>query len=97
MSRNSEVNYRGDSLAFLYSVMKGRIKDKEAIVSKSTGEVVVIKKPVTAEGRMKAAERILKYYTDTDAIESSSEPGIVILPECQIESFDISPSEDGQI
>lgn len=88
-------DYRGDSLAFLYSVMKGRIKDKEALINKSNGEVVIIKKPVTAEGRMKAAERILKYYTDQDQEFKPEEMGIVILPECQIGGFDISPSDDG--
>lgn len=77
-------DYRGDSLAFLYSVMKGRIKDKEAIISKSTGEVVIIKKPVTTEGRMKAAERILKYYTDKDNGSGSEETGIIILPREEI-------------
>lgn len=88
------LDYRADSLKFLHSVMKGRIKEREAIIDKDNLTVQVVKKPVSVESRMKAAERILKYYTDADAGAASSETGIVVLPECELKDIDILSSDD---
>lgn len=79
------IDYRTDSLKFLHNVMRGRCKESQAIIDKENATVEVVKIPVSIEGRMKAAERILKYYENGDMTEERSEEyGILILPEVRL-------------
>lgn len=65
--------------------MRGKVKEYEAVIDKANLKVELIEKPVSVESRMKAAERILKYYTDQDKEFKSEETGVIILPK---EEFD---------
>lgn len=74
------VDYRKKSLRFLYDVMRGKVQEYEPILDKANCTIELIEKPVTVEGRMKAAERILRFYTDQDKEFKPEDIGIVILP-----------------
>ena len=69
---------RKGALSFLYKVMRGKILDMHTIIDRERGEAVNIPVPVNTEGRMKAAERILKYYTDLD-VDRKKESGVVVI------------------
>ena len=71
-------DYRRGALSFLYKVMRGKIQDTNTIIDRERGEAINIPVPVSTEGRMKAAERILKYYTDQDT-DSKKECGVVVI------------------
>lgn len=73
------ADYRKKSLKFLYDVMRGSVKEHEPILDKTSCTIELVEKPVAVESRMKAAERILKYYTDQDRDPNARETGIVIL------------------
>lgn len=86
-------DYRADSLDFLHSVMKGRIKEREAIIDKASLTVQVVKKPVSVENRMKAAERILRFFEKKDLEqETSDEYGVIFLSKVDMDK-DINSSE----
>lgn len=85
-------DYRGDSLDFLYSVMRGRIKEKQAIIDKDNATVQTVKTPVSVEGRMKAAERMLRFFEKKDLEqEDPEEYGVIFLSKVDMES-DINSS-----
>lgn len=87
------IDYRKDSLKFLHSIMKGRIKEREAIIDKESLTVQVIKKPVSVESRMKAAERILRFFEKKDLDkETPEEYGVIFLSKVDMGN-DINSSE----
>lgn len=73
------VDYRKKSLRFLYDVMRGAVDDINVRDYKGQ-DLIVENVPASLEVRQKAAERILKYYTDQDNTSKSGETGIIILP-----------------
>lgn len=76
------VDYRKKSLRFLYDVMRGAVDDIYVRAYKDQ-DLIVENVPASLEVRQKAAERILKYYTDQDNTSKPGDTGIIILPQVE--------------
>jgi hypothetical protein len=66
--------------------MRGAVDD--IYVRAYKGEDLIVESvPAALEVRQKAAERILKYYTDSDAATGKSENGVIIIPAADMDKL----------